>query len=300
MILLLLAGLCVQAIAQNKRQYPNPQLRWDSATYHYGVLELSNQVLRKELYFTNISDTALLIQSCYIPYRRAVAEFSKEPVQPGKRGKVVLLQPLSETGVFRTYINLHTTRGPQPPAIAEGEVRYPAPHYMVEVDTYNTAVPYGQTVTLRITFTNKDSIPLQVYFNSFAYADTDILRLKSSGNNEIGHEGDAVPKVVQEFTFINMVGNAGLVTRTLRFWVNGDRSKSVSVPVKLEYRGAPGEDTVIQSLGFGYSKFIYSEGVLQRIEYYDEHGKSTGYSQYKKGQFSFKSGDEYVPPALRY
>lgn len=119
--LIFIAGMVNQVKAQAAGDVSS-SVEWTVTTYDFGKIQQGKQV-SAEFEFTNSSMIPLIITSVQPSCGCTVADYPKEPVQPGTGGKIVVTFNAASSGTFQKSIlvNSNATEGYQT-LIIKGEV----------------------------------------------------------------------------------------------------------------------------------------------------------------------------------
>ncbi len=104
--LLLFAGLTRSVNAQDSNKV-TAAIEWVETTHDFGKIDLGKPVT-VEFEFSNKSLLPLIINSVQPTCGCTVADYPKEPVQPGKSGKIVVTYNAASKGVFQKSILVKT------------------------------------------------------------------------------------------------------------------------------------------------------------------------------------------------
>ena len=99
---LMLAGLSNYASAQDAAK-PVSAMAWTSTTIDFGKIEQGKPV-SAEFEFKNPSMVPLIISSVRPTCGCTIADYPKEPIQPGKSGKIAITYNAAASGVFQKSI----------------------------------------------------------------------------------------------------------------------------------------------------------------------------------------------------
>ena len=80
--MLLFCGMNV-ALAQKPAE-----IKFDKLTHDFGTFSEKNPVVSCTFTFTNVGETALVINQAVAPCGCTVPEYTKEPIQPGEKGEI--------------------------------------------------------------------------------------------------------------------------------------------------------------------------------------------------------------------
>jgi hypothetical protein len=102
MIMLGIAGSLNRVIAQDSTK-PISEIAWNTTSYDFGKIEQGKPVTA-EFEFTNPSMVPLIISSVKPTCGCTIADYPKEPVQPGKSGKIAVTYNAASSGFFQKSI----------------------------------------------------------------------------------------------------------------------------------------------------------------------------------------------------
>ena len=91
-------------LAQNK-QNKNDSISFDKITYDYGTIELGSSG-KSEFKFTNRMKTPLIVSNVKPTCGCTVADWTKEPILPGKTGLIKLSYNTKIPGTFQKSITV--------------------------------------------------------------------------------------------------------------------------------------------------------------------------------------------------
>ena len=100
-VMILILGAVISANAQF--QYPN--FKWDNTEHDFGKIQHLDPVVY-EFEFTNKGQAPLVISEVEGSCGCTVTEYTKEPVMPGKKGKVKATFDAAALGKFRKSIKV--------------------------------------------------------------------------------------------------------------------------------------------------------------------------------------------------
>ncbi|MCU0354299.1 MAG: DUF1573 domain-containing protein [Cytophagales bacterium] len=125
--LVCLLGLSAFAFAQNAAQATAsakaPAFKWEKTTHDFGAIPQSKPVTA-EFKFTNSGKAPLIITAAQGSCGCTVADFSKEPVAPGKTGFVKATFNAAAMGPFTKTVTLTSNVGTTPVQLTiKGEVK---------------------------------------------------------------------------------------------------------------------------------------------------------------------------------
>ena len=100
-VMILIVGAVIPANAQF--QYPN--FKWENTEYDFGKIQHLDPVVY-EFEFTNKGQAPLVISEVEGSCGCTVTEYTKEPVMPGKTGKVKAIFDAAAIGKFRKSIKV--------------------------------------------------------------------------------------------------------------------------------------------------------------------------------------------------
>ena len=104
LFIFLIAGISY-ASAQN-----GAEIKFDKTTYEFGKFSENNPKVTGSFNFTNIGDAPLVIHQAVASCGCAVPEYTKEPIMPGKTGKITVTYDGTGKlpGHFKKSITLRT------------------------------------------------------------------------------------------------------------------------------------------------------------------------------------------------
>lgn len=104
--LVLLSLLMILSIGLASAQSKNADIKFDKTSYNLGTFPEKEPVVTATFTFTNIGDAPLVIHQVVASCGCTVPSYSKEPVQPGKKGtiKVVYNGTDKPLGFFKKSI----------------------------------------------------------------------------------------------------------------------------------------------------------------------------------------------------
>jgi len=102
----LLIGISVTVNAQDEAK-PASSIAWTSTTIDFGKIEQGKPV-SAEFEFKNPSMVPLIINSVRPTCGCTVADYPKEPIQPGKSGKISITYNAAASGFFQKSIVVTT------------------------------------------------------------------------------------------------------------------------------------------------------------------------------------------------
>ena len=106
--IVLLLGLVISGLlfAQSK---PKAEVEFDKNVHDYGSVKEEVEVALSEFEFTNVGKTPVVIQRVVTSCGCAAPSYTREPVLPGKKGKVkVAYNTIYRPGTFRKSVRVYT------------------------------------------------------------------------------------------------------------------------------------------------------------------------------------------------
>ncbi len=118
---MLLSGMIKPVQAQESEDISS-SIEWEATTYDFGKIQ-QGQPVTAEFEFTNTSMVPLIINSVNPSCGCTVADYPKEPVQPGKSGKISVTFNAAARGTFQksVLVSSNATEG-RASLIIKGEV----------------------------------------------------------------------------------------------------------------------------------------------------------------------------------
>jgi hypothetical protein len=86
-------------------QFQSPRIKWDKTTHEFGKVKLKSPV-SYEFEFTNEGEAPLLISDVEPSCGCTVTEYSKDPILPGKKGKIKTTFDATSLGKFNKSIKI--------------------------------------------------------------------------------------------------------------------------------------------------------------------------------------------------
>lgn len=248
-------------------------LQWDSTVINLGEICQNNGYLSLDIYFTNTSDTVLLIYRCNTTDGGGslLSEYPRDPILPGARAKVKFIRHLAYPGPFSKSIWTRTNLGDAPVLNVRGNVVPPRLNYRIIADTAAQLVKYAGTAEYRIAFQNLDSFPFQVKLARKVYPDLDLFIYNDTGNEKEWYLSSSRVKQVEfNITLFNNYGDIGRSTRYIPFIVN--EKDTVYVPLQVDYKEGPRDSIVIWNDGYRHSRLFFTNQKLYYVEMMEGSG----------------------------
>jgi len=86
-------------------QFQSPQIKWDKTTHEFGEVKLKSPV-SYEFEFTNEGEAPLIISEVEPSCGCTVTEYSRDPILPGKKGKIKTTFDATSLGKFNKSIKI--------------------------------------------------------------------------------------------------------------------------------------------------------------------------------------------------
>ncbi|MGL5262161.1 MAG: DUF1573 domain-containing protein [Bacteroides sp.] len=108
--LLLLSLMVIMSIGISSAQTKNADAKFEATTQNLGEFSVKKPVVSTEFTFTNVGNAPLVIHQVIASCGCTVPEYSKEPVLPGKKGKIKVTYDGSDKpiGYFKKSIIVRT------------------------------------------------------------------------------------------------------------------------------------------------------------------------------------------------
>lgn len=160
------------------------QIKFKTDKYNYGTIKEDDGVANYEFEFTNTGTSPLLVQRVSTSCGCTTPDWSKEPIAPGKTGKVkVGYDPKGRPGPFNKTVSVYSNADqnvivlqisgeviPRVKTVDEiyripiGDLRFERNHFALGRLLVN------KTVTDTLKFINKGSVPISINTNTQAYS----------------------------------------------------------------------------------------------------------------------------------
>ena len=113
----------ISAVVSAQTTAKAPAFKWEKTTHEFGTIAQGKPVTA-EFKFTNSGNTPLVVSAAQGSCGCTVADFSKEPVAPGKTGFVKATFNAAAAGPFTKTVNLTSNVGTAPVVLTiKGEVK---------------------------------------------------------------------------------------------------------------------------------------------------------------------------------
>lgn len=108
--LFLLSLMVIMSIGISSAQTKNADAKFEATTQNLGEFSVKKPVVSTEFTFTNVGNAPLVIHQVIASCGCTVPEYSKEPVLPGKKGKIKVTYDGSDKpiGYFKKSIIVRT------------------------------------------------------------------------------------------------------------------------------------------------------------------------------------------------
>ena len=108
--LFLLSLMMIMSISISSAQTKNADIKFDTTLQNLGEFSVKEPVVTTEFTFTNIGSAPLVIHQVVASCGCTVPEYSKEPILPGKKGKIKVTYNGSDKpiGYFKKSIIVRT------------------------------------------------------------------------------------------------------------------------------------------------------------------------------------------------
>lgn len=293
-----LVAFCFTAKSQAKIQF-------DTTNYQLGFITESSASLKKEIYFTNTGTEPLIIERASTGDGGSYATWDKEPIAPGKKGKLIFIYDLKRIGPFNRgiYVSSNAVNGYQTVNV-KGTVVYKKTEIEVSTNNINLGkIAFDSICEFEFYVYNRGNEALHFQFNAYNNYDIDLLSLKineSTNKNYSWYMGSVCEpgdSLKIEGKFINFFGNTGTFNRELIFIYNSNDT------LKMNFKGTYFcNKAILDKLSKNlysreYQTFHYSKNKLEKIQQFNFEGRlyreaffedsyCTRIVQYKQGQNS--------------
>lgn len=113
-VLLLAVLLTLPVMAKKKKDGGNPLIKFTEQTYNFGNVKEQGGPVSHEFEFFNTGNGNLVILDATAQCGCTRPEYPKNPVAPGKKGKVkITYNPVGRPGPFRKTVTLKTNAKPR-------------------------------------------------------------------------------------------------------------------------------------------------------------------------------------------
>lgn len=113
-VLLLAVLLTLPVMAKKKKDGGNPLIKFTEQTYNFGNVKEQGGPVSHEFEFFNTGNVNLVILDATAQCGCTRPEYPKNPVAPGKKGKVkITYNPVGRPGSFRKTVTLKTNAKPR-------------------------------------------------------------------------------------------------------------------------------------------------------------------------------------------
>jgi hypothetical protein len=272
---------------------------FDTTKYDLGYITESSASLKKEIYFTNTGTEPLIIERASTGDGGSYATWEKEPIAPGKSGKIIFIYDRKRIGPFNRgiYISSNAVNGNQSLNV-KGTVVYKKTEIEVsKKDIHVGSIAFDSIAEFEFYVYNRGNAPLHFLFDSYRNYDIDLLSLKineSTTKNTSWYMGSVCEpgdSLKVEGKFINLFGNTGNFNRELIFIYNSN--DTLKMNIKGSYFCAkPIHDKLSKNLySKEYQSFHYSKNKLEKIQKYNFEG-----TLYREAFFE----DSYCTKIIQY
>ncbi|MFN5982047.1 MAG: DUF1573 domain-containing protein [Fluviicola sp.] len=153
---------------------------FDTTKYDLGYITESSASLKKEIYFTNTGTEPLIIERASTGDGGSYATWEKEPIAPGKSGKIIFIYDRKRIGPFNRgiYISSNAVNGNQSVNV-KGTVVYKKTEIEVsKKDIHVGSIAFDSIAEFEFYVYNRGNAPLHFLFDSYRNYDIDLLSLK--------------------------------------------------------------------------------------------------------------------------
>lgn len=113
-VFLIAALLTLPVMAKKKKDGGNPLIKFTEQTYNFGNVKEQGGPVSHEFEFFNTGNGNLVILDATAQCGCTRPEYPKNPVAPGKKGKVkITYNPVGRPGPFRKTVTLKTNAKPR-------------------------------------------------------------------------------------------------------------------------------------------------------------------------------------------
>lgn len=103
--LLFLASIAFAIKAYPSQNADDDKINWEETTIEFNQIKINNPVEGK-FYFTNNSDTPVLISRVKSSCGCTVTSYQKDPILPGEKGEIIATYDAKRKGTFRKTITV--------------------------------------------------------------------------------------------------------------------------------------------------------------------------------------------------
>jgi hypothetical protein len=252
---------------------------------------------RYEIWFKNSGRTPLIIERASTGDGGTMADYSREPVAPGQKGKIAFIYTRDYAGP-RTRSMTITASGETGQFMKSITVKYrivyPPTTVSLEPAVLETRkLAFGETDTLTFTLTNTGTATLYLQ-TAFYDVNRSIIVQKATKKGEA--ENDSYDPVTCEpgeqlevmFVVLNIFGNTDQITQHVHMDYN--IGQSFMVPLIIDGSSASPTETRIE-----HNRMLYfTGGELTRIEEFNTRGKNTGTIYFRNGHCTKKISYDYL------
>ncbi len=258
-------------------------LKLDTTSFDFGQVIQGPQA-KKDFYFTNIGNEPLIISYASTSDGGSMASYPKEPIAPGKGGKITFYQNTQgRIGLFTKSISIGSN-SKQQVIIVKGEVIYERTEIAIPKKEIDFGEIYFQDIdTVSFNIKNIGNAPLHITpakFN-YHYPEDDILWYKMETEKEEpknpGYYGTSfLPNAEIKISLLlqNIYGDVGRVNQTIVFVYNSH--DTLLVTLKGKFVGKPEKEQMANGGGKwgGVTVFNYKNNKLAKRSDYAENGGS--------------------------
>lgn len=256
------------------------KITFDTTKYDLDYITESSASLKKEIYFTNTGTEPLIIERASTGDGGSYATWDREPIAPGKRGKLIFIYDRKRIGPFNRgiYISSNALNGNQTVNV-KGIVVYKKTTIEVSKKEINIgSIAFDSIAEFEFYVYNRGNAPLHFQFDSYRNYDIDLLSLNviestmtysNWYNGRVCEPGDSL-KV--EGKFINLFGNTGRFDRELIFIYNSFDTLKINIKGNY-FSHSPIHDKLSKNLySKEYETFHYSNNKLEKIQQFNFNG----------------------------
>ena len=266
-------SICFNAKSQAKIQF-------DTTTYLLGNITESNSSLKKEIFFTNIGNEPLIIERASTGDGGSYATWDREPIAPGKKGKIIFIYDLKRIGPFTKgiYISSNALNGNQTVTV-KGTVVYKKTTIEVsKKDIQIGSLAFDSIAEFEFFVVNSGNEPLHFQFDSYKNYDIDLLSLNiiessnTYSNLYYGKVCEAGDSLKVEGKYINLFGNTGRFERELIFIYNSNDTLKININGNYYSNSTLNNKLAKSHYSKEYQTYNYNKDKLEKIQQFNFSG----------------------------
>lgn len=252
-------------------------ISFDTLKFDLGYITENSNNLKKEIYFKNTGNEPLIISRASTGDGGSYATYDKEPVLPGKKGKITFVYDTKRIGVFNRSISIESNSKNRETLVVKGEVVRKRTSILVSKKEFDLGeIPFDSIAKFECFVSNSGKEKLYFNFDSYHNYDVDLLSLnvspvKDSVKNFVyDNYTQGMDSLRIQGQIINLFGNTGDFQRELVFIYNSH--DTLKIIVKGKYTGNNAESHLDKSFyDKGFQQYRYEDGKLKKIELYNSN-----------------------------